>query len=140
MATTFDGDNLIITLNAGGALHTVDAEVDLYSDWKEWVKTTGHIYEPAFDTTGGDPTTDTQSVAAYYFLRNDLGWRIRPAEEDAEITIDGNLFPRQSTLPIFVPTIGPFTVSISIDRSVNALNLSADLLDAFTLQQFIAFQ
>ena len=113
MATTFDGDNLLITLNAGGSVHTVDAQQDLYSEWKEWVKLgTNSKYPPAFRTTGGDPLTPGITAGAYFFLRNDIGWRIKPAEEDATITLTGNLAPEDSTLPVFEPTTGLFTVAI----------------------------
>lgn len=113
MATTFDGDNLLITLNAGGSVHTVDAQVDLYSDWKEWVKLADNAkYPPAFRTTGGDPLTPGISAGAYFFIRNDLGWRIKPAEEDATITLIGNLAPEDATLGVFNPTVGAFTVAI----------------------------
>lgn len=113
MATTFDGDNLLITLTAGGVAHEVDVQVDLYSDWKEWVKLAGNSkYPPAFRTIGGDPLTPGINAGAYYFIRNDLGWRIKPAEEDSTISLTGNLAPENSALPIFEPTIGAFTVAI----------------------------
>jgi hypothetical protein len=73
MATVFDGDNLIATLNAGGSVHTVDARENLYSEWKEWVKTTGHKYEPMFRVVGGDPLTPGNNPGSSFFLRNDLG-------------------------------------------------------------------
>jgi hypothetical protein len=114
MATTFDGDNLLITLNAGGAVHSVNAETDLYSDWKEWVKlsSANAAHAPAFRTTGGDPLTPGIEAGAYFFLRNDLGWRIKPAEEDATITLTGNLAPEDSSLPIVIPTTGAYTVLV----------------------------
>lgn len=122
MPATFDGPNLLIILPAATA--TIDAKVDLYSDWKEFVKVGANAkFLKAFDTTGGDPTQPTQDVAAYFFLRNDLGWRIRPAEENAEVSIVGNLYARESTLPIFVPTVGAFTALVTIERSVNALEV-----------------
>lgn len=113
MVTTFDGDNLLITLTAGGVAHEVDVQVDLYSDWKEWVKLAGNSkYPPAFRTIGGDPLTPGINAGAYYFIRNDLGWRIKPAEEDSTISLTGNLAPENSALPIFEPTVGAFTVAI----------------------------
>ena len=113
MATTFDGDNLIVTLNAGGAVHTVDWQTDVYSDWKVWVKTaTNSRYAPAFAPDGGNPLTPGIDQGAYYFFRNDLGWRMKPAEEDSTITVTGNLVPSDATLPILIPTTGAFTVGI----------------------------
>ena len=117
---SFDGDNLIITLDSGVA--EVNAETDLYSDWKEWFKTPGNAKYPlAFDTTGGDPTTATGAVSPFFFLRNDNGWRIRPAEEDAEVVIVGNLYPRDVTLPLFVQTTGAFTVLLTIERDASSV-------------------
>ena len=108
---SIDGPNLIITLPS--ATPTIDVTVDLYSDWKEWVKVGDNAkYPKAFDTTGGDPTTATQVLGRYYFLRNDLGWRIRGPEEDATIVIEGNLFGRDPALPIIVPTIGAYTQNL----------------------------
>ena len=37
------------------------------------------------------------------------GWRLRPAEEDGETTITGNLFPLDADTPFILPTIGSFT-------------------------------
>jgi len=113
MATSFDGDNLIITLNAGGANHTVDIETDVYSDWKVWVKIgTNSKYPPAFRTAAGDPLTPGIDSGGYFFIRNDLGWRIKPAEEDSTITVTGNLVPNDSSLPILIQTTGAFTVGV----------------------------
>lgn len=137
MATVFDGDNLLITLNAGGAIHTVDAQVDLYSDWKEWVKSAGSKFPQAFDTSGGDPLTAGITAGAYFFLRNDLGWRIKPAEEDATITMVGNLAPRDASLATIVPTTGAFTVAVlglqPITQNVDQLlvNQQAAAFDGF---------
>lgn len=120
MPVTFDGDNLLIILPS--STPEVDAKIDLYSDWKEWYKTgTNSKYPLAFDTTGGDPATATKSVGAYFFLRNDNGWRIRPAEEDAEVVILGNLYGRDPALPIFTQTLGAFTVLVTVERSTDSL-------------------
>lgn len=123
MAATFDGETLIITLPA--STPSVDVEQDLYSDWKEWVKIDDHAkYPVAFDTIGGDPISATSEVAPYFFLRNDLGWRIRPAEEDAEVSLVGNLYGRESTLPIFVQAVGDYTILITIERSASAIGIA----------------
>ena len=124
MPATFDGVNLLITLPS--ATPSIDGQVDLYSDWKEWVKLSDNAkYPPAFDTTGGDPVSPTQNLAPAFFLRNDLGWRIKPAEESANVIIVGNLYARDTTLDLIIPTTGAFTVLVNIDRSQNALVVSA---------------
>jgi hypothetical protein len=129
MAATFDGDNLRIILSSGTT--TVDVEADLYSAWKEWVKQYDNAkYLQAFDTTGGDTITATENVAPFFFLRNDLGWRIRGPEEDATIAFTGNLFGRDGTLPVFVPTLGGFTQQLTLLVSSRALLENANFATA----------
>lgn len=128
---TFDGETLIITLDATGGSGLVDALTDLYAPWKEWQRTrradgtSNMVFPPAFRPTGGDPLTPGIVQGGYAFLRNDLGWRIRPAEEDATIFFTGNLVPQDATLSVVVPTIGAFTVLIQglqpITQSVGPL-------------------
>lgn len=118
MAATFDGANLLIILDRHGVW---DAKVELYSDWKEWVLAGNAWAQPAFETEGGRGWTATQDVAPYYYLRNDLGWRIRPFESDGEIFMVGNLGAFDTSLPVSVPTLGPYTVFWRGDASVNAL-------------------
>lgn len=128
MPATFDGINLRIILPA--STPDIDVEVDLYSDWKEWLKLSDNSkFPPAFDTTGGDPTTATETVAPFFFLRNDLGWRIRGPEENATITLTGNLFGREPSLPILVPTLGSFTQQITTLVSSRALVSATDIID-----------
>ena len=120
MPATFDGDNLLIILPS--ATPTIDVQVDLYSDWKEWVKLSDNAkYPKAFDSEGGAPTTQTEASGRFFFLRNDLGWRIRGPEEDATINLVGNLFGRDPTLPVSVPTLGAFTQQINTVVSSLAL-------------------
>lgn len=101
---TFDGANLQVLLPNIG---TFDAEENLYSAWKEWVSQSDNAkYPPAFDTTGGDNVGGGQVIAPYFFCRNDLGWRIKMPNENGEIVLSGNLFPRDARLPLFEQTIG----------------------------------
>ena len=110
MAVTFNGPELRIELTTVGSY---DAQIDLYSDWKEWTQVGENAKFPkAFDTTGGDDTGGGQSVAPYFFLRNDLGWRIAAPEADRQIILLGNLFARDPNLPSFLPPAGDFTVLI----------------------------
>jgi hypothetical protein len=105
----FDGVNLIITLPSG--VSEIQVENNLYSQWKEWTKIGDNgKYPPAFRTTGGDPLTPGIDAGAYFFIQNQDGWRIRPAEEDATVLLIGNLAPEDSTVDIAIPTIGAFTV------------------------------
>ena len=101
---TFDGPNLLITLPALGAY---DVETELYSAWKEWFKASDNAkYLPAFDTTGGDPVSTGVEIAPYFFCRNDLGWRIKMPDLNGEITLNGNLFPRDGATVLFESAVG----------------------------------
>lgn len=101
---TFDGAGLIIQLPSIG---TFDVERDLYSAWKRWHTLTDNAkFPPAFDTTGGDDVGSGQQIAPYFFLRNDLGWRIRAPQENGEIILQGNLFPRDPGQVTFVDAAG----------------------------------
>ncbi len=133
MATQFDGDNLIITLDpvVGGVL-TVDVIDDIYEPWKEWVKIgTNSKYIPAFRPSGGDPLTDVLKQGQYTFLNNEEGWRIKPAENDGTYTFIGNLAGENINLPILAPTTGAFTVLINglqpITQVVNQSSLVTSL-------------
>lgn len=108
---SFDGDNLTITLDSGATL--VDVKIDLYSDWKEFVQQGDNgKFLPAFRATGGDPLTGALEAGAFFFLRNDLGWRIKPPEENTTIFLTGNLAGENDTLPMILPSDGGFTVLI----------------------------
>ena len=123
MAVSIDGLNKIITLESGV---TDVAASDLYSDWKDWV---GYVdnskWEQAFETVGGEPLTPGINAGSYFFIRNDLGWRIRPPEEDTTIYINGNLTPKDSSLPILISTTGNYSVLVvglqPITQSVESL-------------------
>ena len=119
MAVTFNGPELRIELTAVGSY---DAQIDLYSDWKEWSLIGDNAkYPKAFDTTGGDDTGGGQFVAPYFFIRNDLGWRIVAPEEDGEVIVVGNLFARDPTRPTFLPPPGDYTVLILQKLSTQAI-------------------
>lgn len=98
---------------------------DLYSDLKEmWrANVNGEAkFAFPFDTTGGDPISATLNVGAYFFLRNDLGWRIQPhgdayGAEVHEVVFLGNLYPKDEGLPLFVPAPGGATVFARVESS-----------------------
>jgi len=129
---TFDGDNLLIIMDNGTT--EIDAQI-LYSDWKEWqLLSDNSKYYEAFRTIGGDSLTPTVEAGDYYFLRNDYGWRIRPYEGDHELTINGNLYGNDTTLPIFTPTVGSYQVLIkqqlsSLTQTVTDAGMAAAILD-----------
>ena len=109
-APVFDGPNLIIQLPSAESAY--DAQIDLYSEWKGWAAQGNLFYPPAFDTTGGDPIDDVQSISPYFFCRNDLGWRIRTPEDNGRVFLLGNLYPRDSNQDLYVQAQG-FTCFLS---------------------------
>lgn len=132
MPYTFDGDNLLIIMTAGTT--EVDATT-LYSDWKDWQLVNDNSkYFEAFRTIGGDPLGGALEAGDYYFLRNDYGWRIRPQEADHDLQINGNLYGEDPALPLFIPTIGNFTVLVkqqlsSLTQTVNDSQFASAILD-----------
>jgi len=113
MAIDINGETLIITLDpvVNGVLD-VDVGKNLYTAWKTWVKQGNMRYPAAFRTTGGDELTSIIDAGAYYFLRNDYGWRIRAYENDGTYYTVGNLAVQDTRLPAFIPTIGGYTAAI----------------------------
>lgn len=114
----FDGPNLHINLPAPGSYQ---AQRNLYSAWKEWVRQSDNAKFPkAFDTTGGDFVGDGQSVAPYFFCRNDLGWRIKMPAADGDVVLNGNLFARNTSITLFEQTSG-YDAFLRLQVSTNAI-------------------
>lgn len=111
---TFDGENLIMTLDAPTAnVLDQDVEVDWYNAWKDWQleSTVNRKYPPVFfDSFGGNNIVSGLDAGAYFIFQNNRGWRMRPFEDDQTIYVTGNIVPGDSTLPIIIPTIGAYTV------------------------------
>jgi len=111
---TFDvsGPGLfIVEIDASG-----DNELDLtevYSEWKVWAKISDNLkYPPAFRQIGSDPVTDTQNAGTTFFLNVGDGWKIRPAETDHMLQLNGNLFTDPTGLNPIAPTLGGYTVLV----------------------------
>jgi len=123
----FHGDTRLIAINEGDFGHDLDAKIDLYSDWKEWVLTDDNSkYAPAFRTIGGDPLGGVLSAGAYFFLQNQDGWRIRPHEDDHQLRITGNLYAEDPDQAMFVPSLGGYTITIALERSSLTQVVSVD--------------
>ena len=85
---------------------TIIAEKDAYSTWKRLLLTGPAALNvgapPAWATSvGGNDIGGGQQVSPYFFCRNDLGWRIRPPSGDGELEITGNLFPFDTSIPLY---------------------------------------
>lgn len=108
---TFDGPEKIIFINPG--VNVLSTKRDLYSAWKEWVRVGRNgTYARAFTAIGGQEIAEGSNLGTTYFLEN--GWRIKPVEGDYVLTIEGNLFTRESGENPTIPTSG---VSVSLSRS-----------------------
>ena len=87
----FDGVNSLIVVKSG--VTELDVQVNLYSDWKEWVSepspNVNSKFLEAFRTIGGDPVTAENLAGDTYFLTN--GWRIRPQESNHRLKINGKI-------------------------------------------------
>jgi hypothetical protein len=131
MGYIFDGYNSLIILDSIAEFNIED----LYSRWKEWVLDGYSQYPIAFRTLGGDPISTTQEIAPYFFLNTTDGWRIRPYESDHELHIIGNLYPEDPTDPMFTPTLGEYTVLVTIERSSAAIAFEVDTGSGLTATQ-----
>jgi len=118
---TFDAISKTITLIQAPVNNQVSLStaIDLYSDAKEDWKTDSILNKFTFPirVIGGDDLGGGLKAGSYFFLLNDLGWRIKPYEGDHELTIDGNLYANDPTAPIFKSTTGAFTVAVRLNTS-----------------------
>ncbi len=111
---TFDGDLQVVTVIEGISSFSA---AEVYSRWKDWAQTDDNAkYPPAFaNSVGGEPLGGGSFVGGYFFIQN--GWKIRPQEADHVLVVSGNLFPIPDTAEIFAPTLGMFSVVVSMRTS-----------------------
>ncbi len=121
---TFDPVNRLIIEEASavvGGESTLDVRQEIYSEMKaRWRNDENPAkYDSAIRNTGNEPLTATESAPSFFYLQNQAisgpagGWRFRPAEIDHTINFVGNFVREDITLPLFVPTVGDFTVLIT---------------------------
>lgn len=86
---TFDGPNRNIVVPLGTTI--VDVQSDIYSAWKQWVKTSDNSkFLRALRTTGGDPFGGGEYLGAYFFLVNQ--WQLKPTSGTIDnVILTGNL-------------------------------------------------
>jgi hypothetical protein len=131
-SATFDGPNKIIQLPSLG---TYNVGADLYSQWKLWARSGNNSgYLKAFDTTGGDAVGSGQEIAPYFFCRNDLGWRIKMPEDNGEIIVTGNLFPRDPSTSLFEQTSG-YDAFLRLEVSTRAVVVTVNSGSGLTVPQ-----
>jgi hypothetical protein len=119
MATvTFNGPALTITIGYDSSVTTIDA-IDIYSAWKDWVALGNAQYLPAFaESVGGNELGSGVALSGYYFIRNDLGWRIVPDDgQDYTLQLNGDLYPQDPLAEFVTPPAGDFTVLVTFQRS-----------------------
>ena len=105
---TFDGDQLLIIVDNG--VTEIDVKIDLYSDWKEWVKIGDNAkYLQAMRAVGGDPLPGSKALGSTFFLMN--GWRIRPYEGSHTLTVNGNLYTEEGESP-YISTLGSYNIMV----------------------------
>lgn len=110
---TFSGQEKIIYLHKDES--NIDVKEDIYSSWKEWILLRDNSkFDPAIRAVGGDPITEIISLGSTFFLIN--GWKIRPAEQNYVLNINGNLYSDDGLSPI-IPTLGNHNIIISMTRS-----------------------
>lgn len=135
----YDFTNLTIT---AANFDDVVVEKDGYSAWKRLMLTGPSALNvgapPAWaSSVGGNDIGGGQEVSPYFFCRNDLGWRIRPPSGDGEVNFIGNLFPFDTTIPLYESNpMSNDTVlirSIVSPQSITDASAAADLL---TIKRF----
>jgi len=128
MATiTFDGPNKIIDIGYDADTTTVTAS-EIYSRWKDWVQDGNAQYQPAFgESVGGNDLGGGVNLDGYYFIRNDLGWRIRAADIDHKLIINGQLFGFASATAIALARPGRTIVyEYTLSSRSQVVNPAAD--------------
>ena len=121
----FDGVTRIIKEpNVGSGNLNWDAERDIYSAWKRWVKDNAQ-FEPAFSVEGGTPIGNTGlSTGKTLILAND--WKLMAGDWDHISFVTGNLFSDDA---IDVSPNLNFSASLKTFGSVNAqgINIPSDI-------------
>ena len=115
---TFDGINKLILINDG--VTELDMQIDVYSDWKEWMLLYDNTkYLSAFNTVGGEPTIAGQRLDVTYFLIN--GWKFKPFPGSYDLVIVGNVFDVDGgsiKVPADILAGEPNNISITTNTSV----------------------
>jgi hypothetical protein len=123
MGYSFDTTNYIIELTTGTTVLDVK---DLYSRWKEWVKTgVGSKYNNIFTSIGGDAIDSTNGIyiPPYIFLTNN--WKIKPQETNHKLTVTNGILSVDGGGDPFVSTSGSYNVQINYQQPVNAVGISS---------------
>jgi hypothetical protein len=96
----------LLTAPVGGFVE-IGVARDIYSEAKEDWLTTAALRKLRFPLR--DPITAIVrgvQVGPFVFVDNNSGWRLLPYDADHELTLNGDLFPLDEGLPLFIPRAG----------------------------------
>jgi len=128
-SSTIDFVNSLQILGGG----TTFSIPQLYSEWKDEIRlTTNAQYLFAYAPLGGQNVGGIKQIPKYVFQAN--GWKIRPAEANAQIALTDGIIVPQSGSP-FVNTVGSFIVNIEYDAPVQAIAVNTGGVISPTAQQ-----
>jgi hypothetical protein len=122
MATaTFDGPNKQIIIGYDGPITNITA-AEMYSAWKEWVIAGNAQYQPAFgESVGGNQLGGGVGLSGYYFVRNDLGWKLLHSPYNYEIRVAGDIYPFDPDQTWIDTTPDPHSVTFVFQRSAASM-------------------
>jgi len=129
---TFDASGpLRIVEISTGADNTLDWQ-EIYSEWKAWTQTGDNMkYPPAFAVVGGDPISETETLGSAFFIL--APWKLRPAEHDHRLTINGDVFTVPAGESPIVPTLGGYTCVVELKVSSLPQASAYELLDGIRM-------
>lgn len=130
MAAQFNGDDLLITLDAPTAGVLNQDWEQVYDDAKQWYLGHPNNRKPPFPfgTSGGEPITDQTIAGQYFFLLNNKGWRIQTTDEDQDVYATGNLIPNDLTLETTIKRPGRTVAYFGLQPLVTGLTgLAAEI-------------
>jgi len=117
----FDGPNRLITEPSGVGDTVFNVARDLYSGWKRWVLDSSNAkFLPAFSIEGGTPIGSTGLFTGTTFVLIN-NWKIRGADHDHQVLVDGNLFSDDGVVSSPNPS---FSVEVFVNSSVAAQGIA----------------
>ena len=114
MAITFDPANKIIQLDSFAI-----SEKQLWAAFVDWSVIGDNLkYGVGMTQLGG-----FEPIALYIYL--ELGWKIRPLEQDGITTISGNILVQGGGSPI-TPTVGNWQTLVNMETPVKAVAIEVN--------------
>lgn len=118
------GPNLIVEVNTGLAENELSV-LEIVSEWKDWLLANAAVrlgLPQAFTVVGGEDKTASTKLGEASFLHKE--WKLRPAEYDHRLILTGDLQVLGGTGRLTVPTLGAFTVEVSLNTSTLLTNIT----------------